>query len=228
MSTLRPVDENLWEIERPLKVPGLRLNHRMTVARLRNGDLWIHSPVEFDPALGQSLAALGPVRHLVAPNCYHDLYWPAWMKHYPDACFYCPQGFPEEHRDWQYGYLLTPDSVESWSDELPKLFVAGMPRINEYVFLHRASRTLIVADLVFNLDVPSQNVVGKLFLKLNGIYGRVGCSNYFRSFIRSQAEFKASMTKLLELDFDRLLMGHGAIIAPGGKEELERALAWQH
>lgn len=223
---LNPVVENLWEIERPLKTPGVRINHRMTVARLRNGDLWVHSPVEWSPELGQALAALGAVRHFVAPSLYHDLHWPAWMEHYPNASFYCPQGFPEEHRDWQYGYLLTPDSVEPWSEEFTKVFVAGMPRLNEYVFLHQTSRTLIVADLVFNLSAEGQNFLGKLFLRWNGTYGQVACSRIFRSMIRSEADFKASVSKILELDFDRMILGHGANVRTGAKSELRRCFSW--
>jgi hypothetical protein len=41
---------------------------RMTVARLSNGDLWLHSPIKFDEKLARELQGLGRVRHLVSPN----------------------------------------------------------------------------------------------------------------------------------------------------------------
>ena len=223
---LSQIADNLWEIERPLQAPGLRINHRMTVAKTRKDELWVHSPVQLDPTLEQALANLGTVRHLIAPSCYHDLYWPAWLARYPDASFFCPPGFPEAHRHVQYGYLLTPDSNENWEDELPKVFIAGMPKLNEFVFLHRASRTLIVADLVFHLDVQRQHGLGKLFLKLNGIYGRVACSRIFKSFIKDRAAFRASIDQVLELDFDRLVLGRGANIPAHAKEGLRSAMAW--
>src|SRR5262245_23385921 len=59
---LNQLAENLWEIDRPLKVPGLSIGHRMTVVRLRNGDLWVHSPVELEHWLPDALAQLGTVR----------------------------------------------------------------------------------------------------------------------------------------------------------------------
>ncbi|MBW2373008.1 MAG: DUF4336 domain-containing protein [Deltaproteobacteria bacterium] len=41
---------------------------RMAVARLRNGDLWIWSPISLTPELAEAVDALGPVRHLVEPD----------------------------------------------------------------------------------------------------------------------------------------------------------------
>ncbi|MEH2557552.1 hypothetical protein V1286_005081 [Bradyrhizobium algeriense] len=35
---------------------------RMTVVRLGNGDLFIHSPIAFEPALADRLQAMGTVR----------------------------------------------------------------------------------------------------------------------------------------------------------------------
>ena len=145
---LNPVVENLWEIERPLKAPGVRINHRMTVARLRNGDLWVHSPVEWSPELGQALAALGAVRHFVAPSLYHDLHWPAWMEHYPNASFYCPQGFPEEHRDWHpSGHWLPqcqpPRAGGKWLSVFLPRVVLGLPTLDGERISQGIQRTLL-------------------------------------------------------------------------------------
>jgi hypothetical protein len=112
-----------------------------------------------------------------------------------------------------------------WETELPKLLIRGMPKLNEFVFLHRPSRTLIVADLVFNFNVSQQHLLGKLFLKLNGIYDRVGCSRVFRRSIKDRQAFSSSITELLQLDFDRLVLGHGAILEKEAKQTLRRAFA---
>ena len=42
---LTPLAENLWDYNAPLSVLGMALGHRMTVARLRDGSLWLHSRV---------------------------------------------------------------------------------------------------------------------------------------------------------------------------------------
>ena len=195
------IDTNLWELERPVKVPGLRMNHRMTVVKLSSGMLWIHSPVGFEDSIAQRLAALGPVAHFVAPNRYHDLHWPEWFARYPEATFYCAPGVREDHPNLPFQHVLSPTGSHAWETELPKLLIDGMPKLNEFVFLHAASRTLLVADLVFNLDVDQQHVLGKFFLKLNGIYGRAGCSRIFRRLIKDHLAFRIVHRRTAALQF---------------------------
>jgi hypothetical protein len=219
-SMLNQVHDNLWELEGPLKAAGLRVGHRMTVARLESGELWVHSPVGFEEPIARALIAIGSPAHFVAPSTYHDLHWPEWFRRFQQALFYCAPGVKEQHPELPFQRTLSTTTAEAWESELPKFLVRGMPRLNEFVFLHRPSRTLIVADLVFNFDGPRQNLLGKLFLRLNGIYGRVGCSRIFRRLIKDRDDFNNSVAEILELDFDRLILGHGAIVETGAKETL--------
>jgi len=200
---LNPVAENLWEISRPLRAPGLRLDHRMTVLRLASGDLLIHSPIELDEELARSLEALGPVRYFIAPNTFHDLYWPAWFARYPQAAFYAVPGLKEAHPGLPFQEVLSPQGRPPWEADLQQLLLGGMPRINEFAFFHPSSRSLIVADLVFNFSTD-QNLLGRLFLKANGCYGKVGCSRLFRHFIKDRAAFRDSVEELMEWDFETL------------------------
>ena len=72
LDVLKPVAADLWIVDSgPLKVLGMPLPLRMTVIRLGNGDIWIHSPTRYDEALHRAIATLGPIRHLVAPNVAH-------------------------------------------------------------------------------------------------------------------------------------------------------------
>jgi Domain of unknown function (DUF4336) len=224
-SMLNRLHDSLWEMERPLKAPGLRVGHRMTVARLASGDLWVHSPVQFDESIVRALIALGSPAHFVAPSTQHDLHWPEWFRRFPQAMFYCAPGVKEEHPNLPFQRALSTTTSEAWESELPKFLIRGIPKLNEFVFLHRSSRTLIVADLVFNFDVGQQHLLGKLFLKLNGIYGGVGCSRIFRRFVTDRKAFINSIAELLKLDFDRLLVGHGGVVEKGAKESLRKALA---
>jgi glyoxylase-like metal-dependent hydrolase (beta-lactamase superfamily II) len=70
-----------------------------------------------------------------------------------------------------------------------------------------------------------QHLLGKLFLKLNGIYGRVGCPRIFRRIVTDRETFINSIAELLKLDFDRLVVGHGAVVEKGAKESLRKAFA---
>ena len=141
------IDENLWEVNAPLKARGLRMDHRMTVVRLTSGELLIHSPIEYTDALREVLLELGTPKWFVAPSRYHDMFWPKWFGAFPQARFVTVPGMREEHPDLPFSDLLTETS-NFWDGELTPIPIRGMPRINEYVFLHFASRSLIVADLI--------------------------------------------------------------------------------
>jgi hypothetical protein len=61
---LVPVAENVWIFDdAPINAGGLRLPVRMTVLRLANGDLLLHSPTRFSLALRQQLE--------IQPRCVH-------------------------------------------------------------------------------------------------------------------------------------------------------------
>ncbi len=65
---------NLWIVERPQRFYGLEVGTRMTVIRLADGSVLLHSPVELDAEVRWELDAIGRVRYVVAPNRVHHLY----------------------------------------------------------------------------------------------------------------------------------------------------------
>ena len=69
----KPVAENVWIVDSgPHRAFGLlRLPLRMTVLRLADGRLWLHSPTRWRSVLVDALEDLGRIRHLVAPNASH-------------------------------------------------------------------------------------------------------------------------------------------------------------
>ena len=213
MSSLDRVAENVWERNEPLKAAGLRLGHRMTVMKLRSGPLVIHSPVRWSEGLRDALLELGSPGWFIAPSRFHDLYWPEWFRAFPKARFVAVPGMAK-------GELPFTEVEDFWGNELVALPVRGMPRLNEHVFLHGPSRSLIVADLVFNVDADAQNLMGKMILRLNAIYRRAGTSRIFRALIKDKTAFRESLQRILSHEFDRTILGHGRNI--GGRSELER------
>ena len=219
MSSLERVAENLWERNEPLKAPGLRLGHRMTVMKLRSGPLVVHSPVRFSEGLRDALLELGSPKWFIAPSRFHDLYWAEWFQAFPKARFAAVPGMAKEHPELPFTDVVSGES-DFWGDELVALPVGGMPRLNEHVFLHGPSRSLIVADLVFNVDADAQNLIGKMILRLNAIYRRAGTSRIFRALIKDNTAFRESLQRILAHEFDRTIVGHGKNI--GERSELER------
>ena len=215
----------LWELDAPLTVLGMALGHRMTVARLSDGSLWLHSPVPFSPALADELKKLGPIGHVVAPNAIHDTFLEEWFAAYPQARFHGAKGFLKYRPDLKFTNTLgdTPDAA--WAAVFEQHTIRGMPRVNEVVFLHRASRTLIITDLAFNLG-PDMPFLSRVLLRINDCYCKFGASRLLRSTIKDRAAVRAALDHVLAWDFDRIVLSHGRNLTAGGKEALRTAFAF--
>lgn len=222
---LTPLAENLWDFNAPMNVVGMALGHRMTVARLPDGSLWIHSPVAHTPALATELARLGPVGHVVAPNCVHDTYLEGWFAAYPNSRFHGAPGFTRARPDLKFTDTLRDQPPPAWSSVFDQHILRGMPRLNEVVFLHRASRTLIVTDLAFNLggDMP---FLSRTLLKINGCYDCFAVSRLLRTTIKDRAALRTSLDHILAWDFDRLVLSHGCNLESDAKDTLRLAVAF--
>ena len=82
----------MWVAQAPLRFYGIPFGTRMTVVRLRNGALWLHSPIGIDAALERALRELGEVRFVVSPNKLHHLYLADAQAAFPEAELYAPPG----------------------------------------------------------------------------------------------------------------------------------------
>ena len=88
INTLKPVAEQVWLVDGGVigfRCMGVRLPFptRMTIVRLADGGLWVHSPTELTAELRPTVAALGPVRHLIAPNRLHYWWIADWQRAFP-------------------------------------------------------------------------------------------------------------------------------------------------
>ncbi len=95
--------------------------------------------------------------------------------------------------------------------------------MDEHVLLHRPSRTLLVADLVLNVHA-TQGLAGRVLLRAFGVWRRPAASRLFRLLIRDRQEFAASLRSVLDLDFERVVPGHGPIVERDGPAVI--AAAW--
>ena len=223
---LRPIAPELWVAERPLRFLGVDLGIRATVARLRDGGLWVHSPVALDPALRAAVHALGPVRFVVAPNLFHHRFVGAWGDAHPDARLHAAPGLPEKRRDLAFHALLGDAPPAEWAADLDQVLVRGAPIANEVVFLHRASGTLILTDLAFHLDAgcPFRT---RLAARLLGVYGRLGPTWIARHLLfADRRAARRAFDRIRSWDFDRVVVAHGRVQDRGGKAALLRSYAW--
>jgi hypothetical protein len=202
------------------------LGRRMTVVVLPGGRLAVHSPIRMSDPDMAALDALGPVGFILVPNASHTTDAPWYGARYPQAALLVPRPtVPRLAKRMRIDGTLEDD----WGDEpnagLERLAVGGTA-MHEVIFLHRASRTLILTDLVFNLGTDFHGLA-RLFMKLNQAYGRFGVTRLGRwVFLRDKPALWASLQPLETWDFDRVVVGHGDVLETGGKAELRRALAF--
>lgn len=222
---LRAIDSELWVAESPLRFLGLEMGARMTVVRLPDGTLFLHSPVALTPDLQSEVEALGAVRYLVAPNKLHHLYVGDWIKAFPEATFYAPPGLEEKRRDLDCRNVLGDTPEAGWTGTLDQVFVEGFPFASEIAFYHRPTKTFIATDLAFNVGESSPPLT-RAFFHLARTYGRLSPTLLERVLVRDKTAFRRSLDRILEWPFERVIVSHGEISESGGRDQLKQGYAW--
>jgi len=222
---LERLGQDLWVATRPLPLWAGDVGTRMTVIRLRSGDLFLHSPVSLDPALREALDRIGRVRWVVGPSRVHHFYLGDYLRAYPEAELCGAPGLAEKRPDLRFQHVIGDAPVPAWSDELQHLVFAGAPRLNEVVFLHRASRTLLFTDLAFNVQ-PGPGNRARILHWLLGATGRFGPHRLVRSMIRDREAARRSLATILSWDFERVIVTHGEVLERGGPAAVRAGFAY--
>ncbi|MFW2387915.1 MAG: DUF4336 domain-containing protein [Polyangiales bacterium] len=221
---MEQIASNLWAAAAPNSFFGLHLGTRMSVLRLKNGGLLMHSPIPLAPDLKAEVDALGPVRHIVAPNIYHHLSAGDWKDAYPDALLHAATGLEKRRKDLPIDLELKGDAHSDWAGDLETMFLDGT-MLNETVFFQPSSRTLIVSDVIENFET-SPHWPTRMYLKLGGIHGKPGLSRPLRMVFRDKPAARRAIDQMLDWDFDRIVLAHGDIIERDGREHLRDAYTW--
>lgn len=225
LKTCRELDKDLWVFDRPLGILGWRLGTRMTVVRLGDGSLFLHSPVELDADTRADLDELGPVRFVVAPNRLHHFYVAPYREVFPQAELWAAPGLPEKKPSIPFDHVLGAEPPDGWSADVDQVLVSGIPHVNEVVFLHRKTRTLLLTDLAMNF-VEAGSSLTKLVLRLMGLHRGFATSRLMRSLVRDRAALRSSFDRILTWDFERVTVTHGVVLQRSGKRVLREAWSW--
>lgn len=201
---------------------------RMTLVRLADGTLWVHSPVRLNAELRRSIAALGEVRYLVAPNHLHHLYLKEWRQAYPEARLFGTREVMAKRVDLTFDGRLDAGTSYPWSDELRHLLFTGSRLMEECVFLHVGTRTLIVADLVENFAPRAFGPLQRGLARMAGILAPNGGMprDWRLSFAFHKAEARAHLRTILAWRPERVVMAHGEIIDTEAEAFLRQSFDW--
>jgi glutamate/aspartate transport system substrate-binding protein len=150
INVYKPVAPNVDIVDGPfeyLTAGGVRLplpfTTRMTVVRLSNGDLFLHSPIKFEGRLANELLVLGAVRHLVSPNQFHYAHIGEWAKAFPNAVSWASPRVRQRARARQV-------DVDCWS-----LSLIDIP-LTEFSLLANGTTDLECGSTTNNLERQKQ------------------------------------------------------------------------
>lgn len=223
MSLQSVVPDAIWHATQRLRFGPIALSTRMTVVRLQDGSLWVHSPITPTNELVDELAALGRVRWVVAPNRSHHLFFLPFLAAYPSAEGFIAPGLEAKRPDLK-GFPCLPVS-DPWQSELEAFVIDGLPILNETVWFHRATGTLIVTDLLFCFSTQNRGLAA-LVARLLGVYGSLGMSRTMKLLVKDKPAFRRSIAPLLALPVTRIIVAHDEIIGDQCASKLAKAFAW--
>jgi hypothetical protein len=194
---------------------------RMTVIRLADGQLILHSPGPISTRLRDELEALGRVGFIVVPEA-HGHFAEQAERDFPAAQLLVAPSAPWRRKSLAVHASLANEAPTSWAGQVESHLVQGF-RLHEVVLFHRPSRTLVITDLCFNIH-RSPSRTARVFFRANGMWRRFGPSRLIRRLaVSDRAALERSLERVLQWDFERIVPGHGEIVERGGPAALRAA-----
>ncbi|WP_095012562.1 DUF4336 domain-containing protein [Tsuneonella mangrovi] len=204
---------------------------RMVVIRLADGGLWVWSPIAVDDDLAAEVDAIGPVRHLVAPNKIHHLFLPQWIERWPEAKVWAPQSLIDKRQDIAFDGVLGDGAPPEWAGQIDQYHFANSRFLDEVDFVHLASGTVILTDLSENFSEAFirshwswwQRPIARLWKIIEG-WGYAPLE--LRATFRNRDSARAKLTQILAGKPQHIVMAHGEIVRRDGEAYLRQAFGW--
>ena len=221
------VHEKIFIVEYPIQFMGIDLFSRMTLVRLEDGKLWVHSPCKPNAQLKSEIDRLGEVTYIIAPGTFHHLYISNFQSCYPDAeTFLCP-GLENKRSDLRFDWILGNHPDPRWGSEFDQIVIQGTRIISEVAFVHQNSGTLILVDLLENIGDDYTHEAG-LLLKfwwkaVFHMWNNPKAAPEYQVGWGDKEVVRKGLEKILSWDFDRIILSHGNLIESNAKAILVKA-----
>jgi hypothetical protein len=234
LDTPKVVAPDIWIVDGPeirFGLPGFKLAHptRMTVVRLPEGGLWLHSPTAPTETLLSSLEKIGPVRFLIAPNNFHYWWIPDWKARFPEAVAWGPPGLQRSaRRTLQPLRPLDDAPAVEWASTIDQFLVRGNV-LTEAVFFHWPTRTLILTDLIENFESSRlRSASVRQLLLWAGVADQDGRRplDMGLAFLLRRKTLRAAVERMIVWNPERVILAHGRWFSSDGTDELRRVFRW--
>jgi len=225
---LKEFGREIWIADGPdVAVFGFHYPTRMAVVRLRDGSLFIWSPIKLTDSLRSAVDAAGEVRHIIAPNSLHHLFLQEWKRAYPGAKVYAPPGLRKRRADIVFDADLGSEPSPDWAEEIDQVLMHGNLITTEVVFFHAGSATVLFTDLLQQL--PANRIAGwrALVAKLDLMAGlEPSVPRKFRLAFTNRRAARDALGHILAWPAEKVLMAHGTPVEKDAPAFLRRAFGW--
>jgi hypothetical protein len=205
----------------PWRTLGIDFRRNVTLLRLANGRVVVHSTAPFTEQDIAAIKRFGEPSWLVEVTVMHDTFAKEGRKALSNIPYLAPDGFAKA-TGVQTESLLPPP--RDWDGEIDVLRIDGV-RMNEHALFHRRSRTVVVADLFFSFPEETSGWTRFFVRQVMRLPRLFGISSLYRRLvIGDKPAFKRSMHTLLSLDFERLIVAHWKPLEINAKRAVEQAL----
>lgn len=229
---LEQLGQGIWLADGPVvDFYGFPYSTRMALVRLRDGGLWVWSPIALDDGLRAAVDALGEVRHLVSPNKIHHLFLGEWHEAYPQAKLWGPPSTIAKRADLPFTGPLGDGSPPEWAGQIDQYLFDNSRFLEEVAFVHRASRTAIFADLSENFSAAFiaghwswwQRPIARLWKIVEG-WGYAPLE--LRATFRRRAAARRKIAAIIAAGVTNVVMAHGEVARGNGTAYLRQCFAW--
>ncbi|MGH8162876.1 MAG: hypothetical protein ACREP1_00915 [Rhodanobacteraceae bacterium] len=211
----RQLADDVVLLQFPWHVLGIDFGRNVTLLRLRDGRLVVHSTAPSTSEDVTTIRRFGDPAWLVEATRMHDTFSKEGRAALPHVPYLAPDGFPN-------ATPLQP-SPPDWNGEIDVLEIGGV-RTHEYAFFHRRSRTLVLADLIFHFPTKTTGWPRFFVRHVMRLPRLSGTSIFFRFMIRDPRAFRESVKQVLSWDFERVVVAHREPIEKEAKTALANAL----
>lgn len=234
---LKQVDKDIWVVDGSIVKMAMYgteipFTTRMTIVRLSNGDLWCHSPIELSLHLKTQIDSLGSVRHLVSPNKIHYAHISSWARAYPEAMTWASPGVRDRAAQQKIEVSFDADLKDEpplqWAADIDQLIFRGSRFMEEVVFFHYKSNTLILADLIENFELDKVSKWYSWLIKLAGSADPDGKTplDLRMTFWGKKKQSRSCLRQMLRWNPQKVILAHGRWYEDDGTAELRRAFRW--
>lgn len=229
--TISAQAEGIWTVDGPevqyrLAGANIPCPTRMTVVRRADGTIWLHSPVVHSAELQQTIDGLGQTSAIIAPNSYHYLQVDAWASKNSDATVYASADVA--HKIVAKSIVFGKKLDAEWITDLDH-FTIDLGTFSETVFFHRASKSLIVTDLMQTFEASRvRSLFVRMLLQIGGATGpNAKPSIEIRlAARRHRNELRAGVERMVAWNPSRVILSHGVCVQKNPIDAIRSAFRW--